>query len=109
VFNLLVTSLSLILSMTFCMAYANEINDPTKPTAYRGSVQSSKVAYQLESILLGDKRKVAIINGQSFSEGDTHKLGKVISIDRDKVIVQGAKRHILTLTTLSFKKPVDKK
>jgi hypothetical protein len=33
----------------------------------------------------------------------------VISIGRDKVIVQGAKRHILTLTTLSFKKLVDKK
>ena len=96
--------------LAFCsISYGVEINDPTKPTAYREPVQSNKVTYRLESILLGANRKLAIINGENFSEGDTHKLGKIISINKDNIVIQGSKRHILTLQTISFKKTVDKK
>ena len=107
--NLFIVAAVLALLMTCPTSYAVEVHDPTKPTAYRESVQSNKDTYRLESILLGVNRKLAIINGESFSEGDTHKLGKVISINRNNVVLQGSKRHILTLTTLSLKKPVDKK
>jgi len=109
VFNLFIVAAVLALLMTCPTSYAVEVHDPTKPTAYREAVQSTKDTYRLESILLGANRKLAIINGESYSEGDAHKLGKVVSINRNNVVIQGSKRHILTLITLSLKKPVDKK
>ena len=108
-FNLFIVAAVLALLMTCPTSYAVEVHDPTKPTAYREAVQSNKDIYRLESILLGANRKLAIINGESYSEGDAHKLGKVVSINRNNVVIQGSKRHILTLITLSLKKPVDKK
>lgn len=108
-FNLFIVAAVLALLMTCPTSYAVEVHDPTKPTAYREAVQSNKDTYRLESILLGANRKLAIINGESYSEGDAHKLGKVVSINRNNVVIQGSKRHILTLITLSLKKPVDKK
>ena len=91
------------------MSYAVEINDPTKPSTYREKVAPNKKSYRLESVLLGHDRKLAIINGHSFSEGDSHKLGKVITINSDHVVLQGSKRHILKLVTLSVKKNLDEK
>lgn len=97
------------LSVVCCMAYAVELKDPTKPSSYRENVEASKQSYRLESVLLGRDRKWAIINGDTFSEGDSHKLGKVIAINNDHVVLQGSKRHILKLVTLSVKKNVDEK
>ena len=102
------------LSVVCYMTYAVEMNDPTKPSTYRETVAPNKKFYRLESVLLGHDRKLAIINGLSFSEGDNHKLGKVIAINsdhvvRDHVVLQGSKRHILKLVTLSVKKNVDEK
>ena len=97
------------LLMVCCISYAVELNDPTKPSSYRETVETSNKPYKLESILLGRDRKLAIINGHSFSEGDSHKLGKVIAINSDNVVLQGSTRHILELVTLSVKKNVDKK
>ena len=92
-----------------CISYAVELNDPTKPSSYRETLEASKKPYRLESILLGRDRKLAIINGDTFGEGDSHKLGKVIAIHSDHVVLQGSQRHILKLVTLSIKKTVDQK
>jgi len=97
------------LSVVCYMTYAVEMNDPTKPSTYRETVAPNKKFYRLESVLLGHDRKLAIINGLSFSEGDNHKLGKVIAINSDHVVLQGSKRHILRLVTLSVKKKSVKK
>lgn len=85
------------------------IADPTKPTGYRQTGIGPSKKYRLESILLGLNRKVAIINGRNFSEGDSHALGKIMSINSNSVVVQGKKRHTLKLVTQSIKNPVDKK
>lgn len=97
------------LGINSCAVYASDIADPTKPTGYRTSAVSVAESYQLESILIGRDRKIAIISGLSFREGDMHSLGKVIDINNDNVVVQGSKRHILKLVTQSVKKTVDKK
>lgn len=108
-FNLFRTLVLLAISFYYFIAYAGEISDPTKPTGYRGATVGTAKIYRLESILLGRDRKIAIINGQSYSEGDKHKLGKIINIKSDSVVVQGSKQHILKLVTPSIKKTVDKK
>lgn len=97
------------LSIICCWAYAVEMKDPTKPSRYHETVETSKKNYRLESILLGSERKLAIINGHAFSEGDDHQLGKVMAIKSDHVVLQGSKRHILKLNSLSIKKNLDKK
>ena len=39
----------------------------------------------LESILFGETRRIAIINGSVVTEGEEHDLGKVVSIAKDSV------------------------
>lgn len=80
------------------------ISDPTKPTGYREKTNQAATQYRLESILFGSVRKVAIINGKSFSEGDATKLGTIVRINSDNVVIQGNKRHVLKLVNQSIKK-----
>lgn len=85
-----------------------DIADPTRPTGYRQQSSNPAQSYRLESILLGSGRKVAIINGRSFNEGDNTKLGKLVAINADRVVIQGEKRHVLKLIIPSFKKRAEK-
>lgn len=112
--NVLMTALAaLILTapITAVKSFAasiTDIADPTRPTGYRPQSSNPAQSYRLESILLGSGRKVAIINGSSFNEGDNTKLGKLVAINADRVIIQGEKRHVLKLIIPSFKKRAEK-
>lgn len=119
------TLLLLTLSLSAVSASANEssdsannattailpksvISDPTKPTGYREKTSQAAARYRLESILLGSARKLAIINGKNFAEGDKTKLGTIVKINRDNVVIQGSKRHVLKLENQSIKKRLGK-
>ncbi len=60
------------------------LNDPTRPSAYKAP-SAAKERYQLESILVGDVRKVAVINGKALTEGEKVGSAKVVRIEKNKV------------------------
>jgi MSHA biogenesis protein MshK len=57
------------------------LEDPTKPPSF-GVQQSKNIPYLLSSLLVSEDRKVAIINGQTVSEGERVDGATVISISK---------------------------
>ena len=55
--------LSLLLLLT---QMASALSDPTTPLGFEQ--KTLKATYVLQSILIGDKRKIAVINGQRLQE-----------------------------------------
>lgn len=76
------------------VAQATELRDPTRPLDYRVA-SGGAVALELNSILIGENRKLAIINGQQLRENDVIKDTDGIrlrSIESQAVVLQqGAK------------------
>jgi MSHA biogenesis protein MshK len=67
------------------------VTDPTRPSSYR-SVENKKTQFVLESILIGEQRKVAVINGKALLEGEKIAGAKVIKINKENVrIVKNGK------------------
>ncbi len=75
---------------------AIEFADPTRPTYLNsdGEAQQESVRnkYRLNSILVGEHRKLAIINGQRVREGDRVGDARVSRINQSSVtlLIQGA-------------------
>lgn len=72
------------------------ISDPTKPFSYKAT-HKAKPTYTLNSVLIGETRKVAVINGKAYAEGDRLQLGTLAKIAADHVVINGKGRHVLTL------------
>lgn len=55
-------------------AGAAGLKDPTRPAYYSAGdssfIQQLKQGYKLSSVIVGDKRKTAVINGQRVKEGE---------------------------------------
>lgn len=62
---------------------ASALNDPTRPSAYR-PVEGAQTL-TLESVLVGNDRKIAVINGSVVTEGERVKGFAVIEIRKDSV------------------------
>ena len=62
------------------------LSDPTRPSAYT-AVVGKKENLRLESILIGESRKVAVINGSVVAEGDSVDGIKVLKIRKNGVDV----------------------
>ena len=69
--------------------------DPTRPTQ-RGAQPNLDArdeaagSISLDSILYSDERRVAMINGRLLNEGDVVQGVRVVSVQRDAVIVKAA-------------------
>ena len=100
--------LTLLLLTLSMLVSAETIPDPTRPSGFQNRVTSPAAEYRLESILLGANRKVAIINGKSYNEGERTELGTLAQISKDSVVIQGKQRHVLKLLTQSIKQPPEK-
>jgi len=81
----------ILLSLMLCLALpvaAESLRDPTEPprTATAGPAQPAAVAsLTLDSIIISDNRRVAVINGESVREGDSLAGGRVLRIRPDRV------------------------
>ena len=76
--------------------------NPTRPSYYKS--QSNKKNYRLESILISDTRKIAVINGVVASEGDEIEGASVISINKKSVrINRGGKVINLVLHSATIR------
>ena len=81
--------------------------DPTKPPSWSEEPASKKgsgteVSLQLQSILVGEGRRVALINGRPYRVGEMVGSLTVQNIYRDRVVLKGNKgTRILRLTMSS--------
>jgi hypothetical protein len=78
--------------------------DPTRPSDYEAPVQDDedkkKTATKLQSVLISEKRRLAIINGQYYVVGDKVAGGVLISIEADGVKIRVKNNKILFLPLL---------
>lgn len=80
-------------------------DDPTRPGDFRPSATRSLKGMQLESILIGAQRKVAVINGKSYQSGDIISGAKLVSIETHQVIMRkGSKTIRLKLFNADIKR-----
>lgn len=81
--------------------------DPTKPPSWSGEPASEKgsdteVSLNLQSILVGKGRRVALINGRAYRVGEMVGSLTVQNIYRDRVVLRREERtRVLRLTTSS--------
>ena len=81
-------------------ALAEELRDPTKPPQPRQSTQQPAAIsrYSLDSILVSDSRRIAVINGVSLAVGERVGNATVRRIARDRVLLEiSGKTHTLVL------------
>lgn len=103
VFRYMPTLVAALLACQVGGAYAGDFVDPTRPAGLQSSVAAPKVSYALQSILFSGNRKVATINGANYLTGDQTPLGKVLLIEKDRVVIQGKHRRVLKLQSELYK------
>ena len=81
--------------------------DPTRPSGFVAARAVDGEQFRLQSVLAGSGRKLAIINGNSYSEGDRMALGEVVSISADRVVIRGSREHVLRLGAAAVKSAAD--
>ena len=72
------------------MASAGELRDPTKPLQQRQASQqpAAITRYSLDSILVSDSRRIAVVNGASLAVGERVGNATVKRIARDRVLLE---------------------
>lgn len=90
-----------IAAACLCAAFAVADNDPTRPLHYNSSAATANSGLRLSSILISDNRRIAVINGQLVSEGDTVAGATLIRIldNRVHVTINGKNRELKLHTT----------
>lgn len=83
--------------------------DPTRPTAYKAVVKQAKVAkrhFVLSYLMVGEKRRVAVVNGQQVVPGSQVDGARVLSITSDgvRLRVGNQSRMLLISKQTGFKK-----
>jgi MSHA biogenesis protein MshK len=77
-------------------APAHALKDPTRPPGFQSapSAPVTQTAYALNSIMIGEERRIAIINGEPVREGEALADARINSIHHDHVVLQvdGAER-----------------
>lgn len=69
--------------------------DPTTPVTYtEGSSKNEKVGYDLQSIIIGRTRPLALVNDKFVTIGDMIDNAKVIAINRNSVILEDSTQRI---------------
>ena len=92
-------------------AHAAPFADPFKPPrelqpANTGKSANPPSALQLESVLIAPDRRVAVINGEQYTEGARLGDGRVLRISEAEVIVRrGDRDEALHLFPLRAKRP----
>lgn len=91
----------LVMTMLLAAAVsADDLRDPTKPPQQRQSSQqpAAITRYSLDSILISDSRRIAVINGVSLAVGERVRNAAVRRIARDRVLLEiNGKTHTLVL------------
>lgn len=98
-----------LLLVVFATAHAEEIDDPLQPPELEAKSSQSKqakgpVPLYVNSILIGSDRRVAVINGRLFREGDRISGYVIEKIHTNKVeLSHEGKTRLLSLNYLDIK------
>lgn len=95
----------ILIAVTSGAVNANEmLRDPTRPLGYSGTAGTLSEPLRLQSVLISETRKLAVINGQQVREQDliNNSAGtRVVRIDAEGVVLQrGDQRWRLELNAL---------
>jgi MSHA biogenesis protein MshK len=99
--------LFIVLAAVCAVASADNIRDPTRPPSpaeirafFGAEPAAGHPSYQLQSILLSDERRVAIINGRRVSEGHVINQAEVVTIEPGRVVLRrDGKSIVLTIAS----------
>jgi hypothetical protein len=80
-------------------AYAQSINDPTRPADYK-TADAEQTDLVLGAILIAPQRRIAVINDQTVKVGDYVAGYQVVAIENAAVDLQRAPGDALTLHLL---------
>lgn len=72
--------------------------DPTQPAVIENTVSNDKATkrslYDLQSIIIGKTRRLALINDRFVSVGDVVGDAKVVVIDKNRVVLSEGERQL---------------
>ena len=92
----------LVAALLLMSSTAHSLKDPTRPSVYRAA--ATQQSLKLESILLADNRKVAVINGQVLTVGERLGNVKIVDIRKGQVTInRNGYSSKLELTTDSIR------
>ena len=86
-------------------ACAQALPDPTRPpaTLYNapgasGTAKAGPQLPQLQSVLVSQGRRVAVIDGETYRVGDSYQGKRLVSVSATEVVLaQGKRRQVLKL------------
>ncbi len=80
----------IILLFVFCLSYAEGVllYDPTKPSGYETKNDISLKNISFSMAFASEDNTIAIINGNSYREGDFIGGNKIIEITVKKIVIQ---------------------
>ncbi|MCZ6643686.1 MAG: hypothetical protein O7F71_19090 [Gammaproteobacteria bacterium] len=100
-FRVYLITLACLLSLGV-RADRDKLEDPTRPEGFTRPVSSvtekkTRLLPRLSSVLIGDDRRLAVIDGRVMAEGDVGNGLRVRRINSDRVLVTLADRTRVTL------------
>ena len=104
-------TLYLMLLVVSAAARAAPFADPFRPPREAAPVASlpsgnAPSALRLESVLIAPDRRIAVINGAQYTEGERLADGRVLRITESEVLIQRAEREeTLRLFPLNIRRP----
>ena len=86
----------IVLLVVFCYGQDALLHDPTKPLGYTAKNDISLQDLNFSMAFASDDNKVAIINGDSYHEGDFISGNKIVEITTNKVVMQDPRTNSKT-------------
>lgn len=88
--------------LLYASAGAQTLPDPTRPPATlyapAGASAAAPAVPQLQSVLVAQGRRVAVIDGETYRVGDQYKGRRLAAVgDTEVVLVRGKERQVLKL------------
>jgi MSHA biogenesis protein MshK len=86
--------LVLLLGLCAAAAGAESLADPTRPPRSGGGGSARELAqeplphWDLQAIVLGEERRIAVINGRPLAEGSRLGAASLLRIERDRVLLR---------------------
>lgn len=102
--------LMIAISAAFCLPAAAQVNDPTRPpsaaelAAWQALPSATTTRWQLQSVLISDQRRIAIINGKRAVVGKEIDGAVVTEIEPTHAVIQTDNDTVtLTIRRLGIK------
>ena len=100
-FTTMLRSLGFIafIHITATAAGASDLSDPTRPLRFRAPSQVTQTL-ELNSILIAEGRRFAVVNGQQLAERERIGRWRVVRIEPDRVVMSdNGQTRVLRLHT----------